>query len=145
MLNAALHTFFIREYGLGVLPIEIRAVDAHTFAHTGIWATQDSSQSLASLMTQLVAASSNAHSKDQIPVIIDAATARRLELQSDNSFAVSVNNLPYSNLNCLVIAVVQHIPTVNSSDVSGNSGTYVAPGGILLDYTTYAAVYTQAI
>ena len=127
------------------LPIEIRAVDAHTFAHTGIWATQDSSQSLASLMTQLVAASSNAHSDDQIPVIIDAATARRLDLQSDNSFAVSVNNLPYSNLNCLVIAVVQHIPTVNSSDVSGNSGTYVAPGGILLDYTTYAAVYNKDI
>jgi ABC-type antimicrobial peptide transport system permease subunit len=127
------------------IPIEIRAVDAHTFAHTGIWATQDSSQSLASLMTQLVAASSNAHSNDQIPVIIDAATARRLDLQSDNSFAVSVNNLPYSNLNCLVIAVVQHIPTVNSSDVSGNSGTYVAPGGVLLDYTTYAAAYKQAI
>ena len=96
-------------------------------------------------MTQLVAASSNAHSNDQIPVIIDAATARRLDLQSDNLFAVSVNNLPYSNLNCLVIAVVQHIPTVNSSDISGNSGTYVAPGGILLDYTTYAAVYKQDI
>ena len=127
------------------IPMEIRAVDAHTFARTGIWTPQDSSQSLASLMTQLVAASSNVHSNDKIPVIIDAATARRLNLQSGDSFAVSVNNLPYSNLNCQVIAVVQHIPTVNSSDVSGNSGTYVAPGGILLDYTTYAAVYNKDI
>ena len=92
------------------IPIEIRAVDAHTFARTGIWAPQDSPQSLASLMTQLVASSSNAHSNDKIPVIIDAATARRLNLQSDDSFAVSVNNLPYSNLNYQVIAVVQHIP-----------------------------------
>jgi ABC-type antimicrobial peptide transport system permease subunit len=40
---------------------------------------------------------------------------------------------------------VQHIPTVNSSDASSNSGTYVAPGGILLDYTTYSAVYKRDI
>ena len=33
------------------IPIEIRAVDARTFAQTGIWTPQDSSQSLASLMT----------------------------------------------------------------------------------------------
>jgi ABC-type antimicrobial peptide transport system permease subunit len=66
-------------------------------------------------------------------------------LQSGNLFAVNVNNLPNSNLNCQVIAVVQHIPTVNSSDTSGNSGTFVAPGGILLDYTTYAAAYKRDI
>jgi ABC-type antimicrobial peptide transport system permease subunit len=127
------------------IPIEIRAVDARAFAHTGIWTPQDSSQSLATLMTQLVAVSSNAMSNDQVPVIIDAATAHRLDLQSGNSFAVSVNNLPNSTLNCQVIAVVQHIPTVNSNDASAKSGTYVAPGGILLDYTTYAAVYKRDI
>jgi ABC-type antimicrobial peptide transport system permease subunit len=123
------------------IPIEIRAVDAHTFAQTGIWTPQDSSQSLSSLMMQLDAASNNAIHNDQVPVIIDAATANRLELQPGNVFAVIVNDLPNSNLNCEVIAVVQHIPTVNSSDTSGSSGTYVAPGGILLDYSTYAAVY----
>src|SRR5207248_6186831 len=71
--------------------------------------------------------------------------ARRLGLQSSYPFAVNVNDVPNSNLNCQVIAVVQHIPTVNSSEVSGNSGTFVAPGGILLDYTTYAAVYKHDI
>ncbi len=127
------------------IPIEIRAVDARTYAQAGILTHQDSSQSLASLMTGLVAASSNALSNDQVPVIIDAATAHRLDLQSGNSFAVSVNNVANSTLNCQVIAVVQHIPTVNSSDTSANSGTFVAPGGILLDYTTYAAVYKRDI
>src|SRR5437588_2752343 len=127
------------------IPIEIRAVDARTYAQTGIWTPQDSSQSLASLMRRLVSASSDALSNDQVPVIIDAATAHRLDLQSGNSFAVSVNNVPNSNMNCQVIAVVQHIPTVNSSDTSANSGTFVAPGGILLDYTTYAAVYKRDI
>jgi ABC-type antimicrobial peptide transport system permease subunit len=96
-------------------------------------------------MKQLVDASSNALSNDQVPVIIDAATAHKLDLQPGNLFAVNVNNVPNSNLNCQVIAVVQHIPTVNSSDVSGNSGTFVAPGGILLDYSTYAAVYKRGI
>ncbi len=127
------------------IPIQIRAVDARTFAQTGIWTPQDSSQSLASLMTQLVSASSNTISNDQVPVIIDAATAHRLNLQSGYTFAVNVNDVPNSSLNCQVIAVVQHIPTVNSSDASGNSGTFVAPGGILLDYTTYAAVYKHDI
>ena len=92
-------------------------------------------------MTLLDSASSNAISNDQVPVIIDAAVAHRLDLQIGNLFAVSVNNLPNSSLNCQVVAIVQHIPTVNSSDTSSSSGTYVAPGGILLDYTTYAAVY----
>ncbi len=78
-------------------------------------------------------------------LLVDASTARRLNLQPGESFAVSANNLPYSNLNCQVLTVVQHIPTVNSSEASGNSGTYVAPGGIMLDYTTFAAVYKQNI
>ena len=84
-------------------------------------------------------------SNDQVPVIIDAATAHRLDLQSGNLFAVNVNNLPNSNLKCQVVAIVQQIPTVNSSDTSSSSGTYVAPGGIFLDYTTYAAVYKHDI
>ncbi len=125
--------------------IEIRAVDASTFTQTGIWTSQDSSQSLAFLMKQLVDASSSAISNNQVPVIIDAGAAHRLNLQIGNTFAVTVNNLSNSNLNCLVIAVVQHIPTVNSSDTSGSSGIYVAPGGILLDYTTYALVYKRGV
>jgi ABC-type antimicrobial peptide transport system permease subunit len=125
------------------IPIEVRAVDAHTFAQTGIWTSQDSSQSLAFLMKQLVDTSNDAISNNQIPVIIDAGTAHRLDLQIGNTFAVNMNNLSNSNLNCLVIAVVQHIATVNSSDTSSSSGTYVAPGGILLDYTTYALVYKR--
>jgi ABC-type antimicrobial peptide transport system permease subunit len=127
------------------IPIEIRAVDARTFAHTAIWTPQDSAQTLGALMTKLVTASSEAIGNDQAPVIIDAAMAHRLNLQPGNTFAVAVNNLPYSSLNCLVVAVVQHIPTVNASEASGNSGTYVAPGGIVLDYTTFAAVYKQNI
>src|SRR5260221_3343952 len=86
------------------LPLQIRAVDARAFAHTAIWTPQYSSQSLASLMAQLVARQGAAAN---VPVIIDAVTMSTLGLQVNDSFTLSVNNLPYSTLNCMVIAEVQ--------------------------------------
>ncbi len=123
------------------LPMQIRAVDARTFAHTAIWTPQYSSQSLASLMAQLVARH-GAAANGTVPVIIDAVTMSTLGLQVNDSFTLSVNNLPYSTLNCMVIAEVQHIPTINNSDTAGSSAQ---PGGVLLDYTTFATVYAQNI
>ena len=121
------------------LSTQIRAVDATTFAHTAIWTPQYSSQSLTSLMAQLVARQGAAAN---VPVIIDAVTMSTLGLQVNDSFTLSVNNLPYSTLNCMVIAEVQHIPTINNSDTAGSSAQ---PGGVLLDYTTFATVYAQNI
>jgi ABC-type lipoprotein release transport system permease subunit len=126
-------------------PIEIRAVDASTFARTAIWTTQDSSQSLASLMTQLTTQRQFAISNNIVPVIADAATMQKLDLRIGSRFIVNVNTLTYGTLNCLVIAEVQHIPTVNNNDDSGTVADYTSPGGILLDYATYAAVYVRGI
>lgn len=123
------------------LPIQIRAIDATTFAHTAIWTPQYSSQSLTSLMAQLVAGQ-GAAANGTVPVIIDAVTMNTLGLQVNDSFTLSVNNLPYGTLNCVVIAEVQHIPTINNSDTAGSSSQ---PGGVLLDYTTFATVYAQTI
>jgi ABC-type lipoprotein release transport system permease subunit len=127
------------------MSIEIRAVDASTFAHTAIWTAQDSSQSLTSLMAQLVAQRRVAPGEDVVPVIVDAATMNKLALQTGSIFTVNVSSLVYGNLNCLVIAEVQHIPTVNSSPDAGSVGEYTPPGGILADYATYAALYTRDI
>ena len=121
------------------LPLQIRAVDARTFAHTAIWTPQYSSQSLTSLMAQLVARHGAAAN---VPVIVDAVTMNTLGLQVNDSFTLSVDNLPYSTLNCMVIAEVQHIPTINNSDTVGSSAQ---PGGVLLDYTTFATDYAQNI
>ncbi len=127
--------------GLPSIPMQIRAVDAMTFAQTAIWTPQDSSQSLASLMDRLTALRQAAVSNNAVPVIADAATMHLLVLRVGDGFTMTVNNLPYSTLNYRVIAEVQHIPTINDSDASGVGNA--SPGGVLLDYTTFATLYRQ--
>ena len=127
--------------GTAATPIQIRAVDSNTFAHTGIWTPQDSSQTLTSLMSALAIQRSAAISVNEVPVIVDANTMNSLALQIGDGFTVSVNGLLYSTLNCRIIAVVEHIPTINNTRDLASVGDYTPPGGILLDYTTYNAVY----
>ncbi len=122
------------------IPMEVRAVDAQTYAHTAIWSVQDLAQSLSVLMNALVHNRKNAVTSDVVPAIIDTLTAQRLNLKSGNIFSIAVDNLPNNTLNCAVIAVVQHIPTVNDS-TAASTGSYTPPGGVLVDYATYAAVY----
>ncbi len=129
--------------------IAVRAVDAGSFAQTAIWTAQDSSQSLDSLMNLLVARRQAAIAQGQVPVIMDAAMASSLNLQIGSKVSVQMNNLPdyaqdtnTSILNCVVIAEVQHIPTVNAGTTLDASGsTITIGGGMLLDYTTLARVY----
>src|SRR5260370_18808752 len=92
-------------------------------------------------MAQLLA-SHGAAANGTVPVIIDAVTMSTLGLQVNDSFTLSVNNLPYSALNCMVIAEVQHIPTINNSDTAGSSAQ---PTRVLLDYTTFPTAYSQNI
>jgi ABC-type antimicrobial peptide transport system permease subunit len=64
-------------------PLEIRAINADTFAQTAIWTEQDSEQPLTSLMAQLAAQRAAAVSSTIIPVgilAIGSATAMLLAL-----------------------------------------------------------------
>ena len=124
-----------------VIPMQIRAVDTSTFARTAIWSTQDSSQSLSSLMAQLAASRQEGILDDLVPVIIDADTMNKLSLHIGSIFTVTASTLATSDVNYRVIAVVQHIPSVNGSPEPGNIGDFAPPGGVLADYATYAAVY----
>ncbi len=76
---------------------------------------------------------------------VDAATMRLLDLQIGATFTITVNDLPYSTLSCVVVAEVQHIPTINDSDQAGNSGNDVSSSGLLLDYTSYATLYKVGV
>lgn len=131
--------------GSPAIPMQIRAVDAMTFAQTAIWTPQDSAQSLASLMDRLRALRQAAASNKAVPVIADAAAMHFLALQVGDRFTMAVNTLPYGTLNCRVTAEVQHIPTINDSAETASSGTNTSPGGLLLDYTTLATIYAQNV
>src|SRR5579884_177625 len=115
------------------IPIEIRAVDPSTFAQTMIWTPVDSSQSLSSLMTQLLAQRGNAIRTTAVPAIVDAYTWNRLGLHVGATFSVNNSATPGDNLHYIAIAEVQNIPTV----------TDTSAGGVLVDYASLSAVQFQ--
>ena len=122
------------------LPIEIRAVDASTYAQTAIWTEQDSSQSLRSLMAQLSAQRERALSHLAVPAVVDASAWNALKLSSNAHFALKFTD---GLVNFIATAEVQHIPTVNDhASASANSGS-VPNGGVLVDYPSLAKVYEQ--
>ncbi len=121
------------------LPVEIRAVDATTFARTAIWTEQDSSQPLSILMEQLSARRTSALSRRVVPAVVDASAWESLKLTPDaSSFSL---NFPEGAVHFLAIAEVQHIPTVTDRSASTANSGAVPNGGILVDYQSFAAIY----
>lgn len=123
-------------------PIELRAVNANSFADTAIWTTQDSSQPLHSLMQQLVKQRGIAIGSLVVPAIVDEAAWKTLSLTRGSSFTLSDLN---GTVNYVGIAEVDHIPTINDSPYDSGTGDYVALGGVLVDFTTYQAVLRQTM
>jgi ABC-type antimicrobial peptide transport system permease subunit len=120
--------------GNNSLGIQLRAVDADTFAQTALWTSQDSSQSLASLMQQLVAQRSTVAQMNALPVIVDANTWNALNLTQGARFELHVTDpdgTDSGTISCIALADVQRIPTTASS------------GGVLLDYQSYAMLYSR--
>ncbi len=124
-------------------PVEVRAVDASNFGKTGIWNGAYSSQSLPHLMRQLTDNFYNDIGSGTASVIIDETTRVKLNLNIGDPFIVRVNGVGDTSLNCVVLAIVQHIPTVNGSAAVADLSTsdFTPPGGILLNYATYNLLY----
>jgi putative ABC transport system permease protein len=112
--------------------IELRAVDTSTYARTMIWNSQDSTQSISSLMQQLRAASKNANGS--VPAIVDASGWQTMHLSVGSHFTMSDLN---GQLDFIAIAEVQHIPTVNDTTEVNDTSDYIPSGGVLVDFKTY--------
>ncbi len=122
------------------ISIALRAVDADTFAQSAIWTPQDSSQPLSSLMGQLAARRASAISGQLVPAVVDTATWNALNLASGPNFTL---NFTDGNVAFIAIAEVPHIPTVSSGSVTNSNGGSTTTGGILVDYSSYAAIYEK--
>lgn len=127
-----------------LIPLHLMAVDSSTFAHTAIWTAQDSSQLLTPLMQLLLDQRGKGLAMSAVPVIADEATVNALNAHTGSLFTVQVNGLS-TNVDCVVVAIVQHIPTVNNNTDGGNVGNDAPPGGLLMDYTSFAAIYIQNV
>ncbi len=132
--------------GQNVNPIALRAVNADTFAQSAVW--NDASVPLASLMKQLVARRGIVRASYAVPAIVDALTWNRLGLSQGNQFVLQAGPSSYTtdgNITFVAMAKVQHIPTVNDSTEPVDSNGSPLPGGIVVDYQSYATVFQQVI
>jgi len=128
--------------GQNVFPVEIHAVDADTFARSALWS--DTSTSLAPLMAQLVNQRSGIEKGSALPVVVDALTWNRLNLSVGTQFsleAAPATNTSDGTLSFVAIAKVPHIPTINDSTEPGDNNGSLLPGGVLVDYESYADEY----
>lgn len=122
----------------GSISIQFHAIDPRSFAQTVIWNLQDSSQPLPRLLTLLTGASAASLSgaSQVVPAIVDQTLAQQLHLTVGGTFTLSLNSLLNATFSCQIVAIVAHIPTVNSN--AGDSS-----GGMLVAYQPFASVYTS--
>jgi putative ABC transport system permease protein len=119
------------------IPVELRAVDADTYAKTVIWTQQDSSQSIDTLMTQLSARRAWAAQQKTVPVIVDAVAWTQMNLSVGARFSIIDGE---NRMNFIAVAEVNSIPTVEDSRQTSGTGDDIPSGGILADYASYNAV-----
>ncbi len=117
------------------LQVSLLAMDADTFAQTALWTKQNAAQPLPALMAQLVAARASAVANDTVPVIVDDAMWQGFHLSQDPHFTLSVPGYTGGAMHMLAVAHVTYIPTIY------DSATVPDLGGVLADYSSYAAVY----
>jgi hypothetical protein len=121
------------------LAMEIRAVDAASFGRTVIWPSQQAYSQARPLLSKLASLRLFALTSDVVPAIVDQTTLHALLLQVGSTFTAKVNTMSPQDVHCLIIGVVDHIPTVNTLTTS------MTTGGVLVDYQTYLALFTQQV
>ncbi|HVU67256.1 MAG TPA: FtsX-like permease family protein [Ktedonobacteraceae bacterium] len=126
--------------------IQFRAVDVQSFERTAIWNSQDSEQALPDLLALLPHVSveqlPDGTQGQLVPALIDQSLANQLHLAVKSTFSTSLDYLGQSALNYRVVAIVAHLPTVNSSTAASSS---LSPGGMIVDYQSFASVYINTL
>lgn len=133
--------------GTSDLSMQVRAVDANNFGSTVIWPSQTAAQTGKALLKKLVDMRTLLASATGtvIPAIVDTNTLKLLRLHVGSLFTLNVEQYEQPTLNCIIIGVIPHIPTVNDTTVFDNNGKPVSMGGVLVDYTAYTTLFTKAV
>jgi ABC-type antimicrobial peptide transport system permease subunit len=126
--------------GTANLPVEIRAVDANSFDHAVFWPSQQSFKQVDPLFKKLAALRLTKPKATPVPVIVDQTFADKLQLSVDMEFTLHTQNAYPSTVQCDLIGIVDHIPTM-APLLSVNDSPPTTTGGIVMDYQTYYNVY----
>ena len=118
--------------------MHIFAVDANTYAHTGLWPAQNSSQSLTDLAGQLAAHRSDAAAHNVVYALVDATLWQKLALSPGDRFTLFMNDTDTLKVNFIALAEVNYIPGTYNTPVNPDSDV-----GLIVDYQSYATVYDR--
>ncbi len=129
--------------GTAALNMDIREVDAVSFGSTVIWPSQQAYRQARPLLSKLVSLRQSAVPTDVVPAIVDQTTLDKLLLHVGSIFTILLNNASGSAMNCMIVGVVNHIPTINDLNTSSGGGGFLIAGGVLVDYQTYARIFVQ--
>ncbi len=119
--------------------VKLLAVDPNTFLASTVWPSDQSSQELHTLFSQLssrrqqLANFQGDPTRLPIPAIVDAACWDSLQLHIGS--LIALKDIP-GNLPLVVIGKVDHLPTVNSDLPESPERA-----GVLIDYQSYVSVY----
>jgi ABC-type antimicrobial peptide transport system permease subunit len=125
--------------GTANLPLNLQAVDASSFGQTVIWPSKADNQSMHALLSQLVSLRKTSTTSDVVPAIVDQTFINRSLFHVGSFFSMSVSSVFPASLQCVIIGVVDHIPTNNTLI------NPVVTGGVLIDYQTYLNAYEQEL
>jgi len=123
--------------GTANLPLNLQAVDASSFGQTVIWPSEADNQSTRPLLSQLVSFRETSNKSDVVPAIVDQTFVNTSLLHVGSLFTMSVSSVYPSRMQCVIIGVVDRIPTNNTLTAR------VVTGGVLIDYQTYLNAYQQ--
>ena len=126
--------------GTADIAIGINEVDTTSFGHTVNWPSPQAYQQASPLLTQLVSARQITSADDTIPAIIDQATLHKLLLHVGSIFTVTFNNDNTQALSFYIAGVIDRIPTINDSIVTGQKSGLAPQGAVLVDYQTCARI-----
>ncbi len=129
--------------GAAGLSMEVRAVDVASFGSAVLWPSPDAYKTARPLLASLISAPQETTSIT-VPAIVDSTTLHQLLLHVGSSFNVKLNGTYPSDMQCLIIGVLDSIPTINNR-IAVSSGAGTTTSGVLVDYQTYARAFAQEV
>ncbi len=69
----------------------------------------------------------------------------KLHVHIGSLFQVTVDEYENPPMNCLIIGVVPHIPSINDLTSFDSQGKALSEGGVLVDYQTYTTAFTREV
>jgi hypothetical protein len=134
--------------GTANLPMNLVAVDPASYGRTVIWPSQEAFMKASPLLSKLVALRQSPGIVNSfpatVPAIVDSTTLSQLRLHVGSTFTISFQDVYPTDMQYVVIGVVDRIPTVNPLlALENGSGSSITTGGVLVDYQSLLNAYEQ--